>query len=208
MKSWLTPAAGLVLASLMFSPIVALAADSSGVCATPAEIERVRADLQGKAPGPLGSVAKRLGISENRVASALPAAQSYGVAASHFQAVWKSIEQWDDAVTLITRGADVFEISGRVGSGKPSERSKFFNLTREGPGLGGHLRPDLYSAIYVLSIPGKGGGLRGVSFLSAEGEAVFGVYVPGEGQEASESVVRQFEATRALIRSLPALCPQ
>ena len=200
--------ASLVLASLLSLPFAAMAADSSGVCATPAEIERVRADMQGKAPGPLGSVAKRLGISENRVASALPAEQSHGVAASHFQAVWKSIEQWEDAVTLITRGADVFEISGRVGAGKPSERSKFFNLTREGPGLAGHLRPDLYSAIYVLSIPGKGGGLRGVSFLSAEGEAVFGVYVPGEGQEASESVVRQFEATRALIRSLPALCPQ
>lgn len=198
----------VALACLLSSSPAAWAAESVGGCATPAEVERVRADLQGKAPGPLGAVARRLGIPENRVASALPAGQAYGVAASHFPAVWKSIEQWDDAVTLIIRDADVFEIFGPVGAGKPSERSKFFNLTREGPGLAGHLRPDLYSAIYVLSIPGKGGGLRGVSFLSAEGEAVFGVYVPGEGKPASASVVRQFEATEALIRSLPAVCPR
>lgn len=74
---------------------------------TPAEIELVRAVLQGKAPGPLGLVAKRFGIAESSVASSLPADQSHGVAASHFQAVRKSIEQWEDAVTLITRGDSV-----------------------------------------------------------------------------------------------------
>ena len=35
--------AGLVLAAAMFSPIAAMGADSRGACATPAEVERVRA---------------------------------------------------------------------------------------------------------------------------------------------------------------------
>lgn len=185
----------------------ALAADPVNFCATPADVARVRAELADKAPGPLGGPARKLGLTEAVVASALPADQAHGVAASHFPAIWKSLEGWQDAVTLVTKGADVFEILGPVGQGSPSTRSKFFNLKREGPGLAGHLRPDLYSVIYVLSVPGKDGGLRGVSFHAQSGESVFAVFVPGEGATPPPAVIRQFEDTQRLIRTLPSVCP-
>jgi putative heme iron utilization protein len=185
----------------------AVAAEPANFCAAPADVARVRAELADKAPGPLGGPARKLGLPEAMVASALPADQAHGVAASHFPAIWKSLEQWQDAVTLVTKGADVFEILGPVGEGSPSTRSKFFNLKREGPGLAGHLRPDLYSVIYVLSVPGKDGGLRGVSFHSQSGEAVFAVFVPGEGATPPPAVIKQFDDTQRLIRTLPSVCP-
>lgn len=184
-------------------------AEAAATCATPAQVEAVRAALAGKEPGPLGGVAATLKLPEVVVASALPSAEAHGVGPEHFTQVWKSLESWDDALTFITKGRDLFEIKGRVGKGEPSQRSKFFNLSREGDGLVGHLRPDLYSAIYALSIPGEKSTLRGVTFFDQAGEAVFSIYVPGEGGEAPPpAVVKQFEATAKLMRGLPALCPR
>jgi putative heme iron utilization protein len=196
---------GLGGALLGFSGV----ADAAAPCATAAQIETVRAALTGKEPGPLGGVAATLKLPESLVASALPAAQAHGVGSEHFAQVWKSLESWDDALTFITKGRDLFEVKGRVGKGEPSKRSKFFNLTRDGDGLIGHLRPDLYSAIYALSIPGEKSTLRGVTFFDQAGESVFSVYVPGEGGEAPPpAVIKQFEATAKIMRGLPSLCPR
>jgi putative heme iron utilization protein len=96
-----------------------------------------------------------LKLPEAVVASALPAAEAHGVSASHFAQIWKSLESWDDAMALVTKGANIVEIRGRVGIGEPSKRSKFFNISREGGGIAGHLRPDLYSSIYAVSRPGR-----------------------------------------------------
>lgn len=196
-----------VLGGGLFGP--AGLVQAAPACATPAQVEAVRSAVAGKEPGPLGGVAATLKLPEVVVASALPATEAHGVAPEHFAAVWKSLESWDDALTFITKGRDLFEIKGAVGKGEPSKRSKFFNLSREGDGLIGHLRPDLYSAIYVLSIPGEKSTLRGVTFFDQAGDAVFSVYVPGEGGEAPPpAVIKQFEFTAKMIRGLPALCPR
>jgi putative heme iron utilization protein len=187
----------------------ALTASGQGkpMCASSEQIAVVRSTLAGKEPAPLGATASALKMPETVVASALPPAQAHGVSANHFQSIWKSIETWDDATTFIIKGPNLFEIQGPVGKGEPSTRSKFFNLSREGPGLVGHLRPDLYSSIYLLEIPGSSSTLRGVVFFDFSGDAVFSVYVPGEGAPAPQAVIDQFGATSRLVRSLPRLCP-
>lgn len=176
------------------------------MCASPEQITAVRSALSGKEPAPLGATAAILKTPEAVVASALPTAQAYGVSATHFQAIWKSLETWSDATIFISKGADLFEVQGPVARGEPSKRSKFFNLYREGPGLIGHLRPDLYSSIYLLEIPGTSTTLRGVVFFDQSGGSVFSVYVPGEGAPPPAAVVDQFKSTSSLIRSLPKLC--
>ena len=187
----------------------AAAAQPGPVCASAEQVTAVRAALEGRPPAPLAVTAAQLGLSESVVASALPAAQAHGIAPENFAAVWKSLERWGNAVALVMRGPDVIEIEGPVGLGVPSKRSKFFNLERRGGGLAGHLRPDLYAAIYALDIPGKdGGGLYGVSFHDASGAAVFSVFVPGEGAPPPPAVMRQFRETLALMRAQPALCPR
>jgi putative heme iron utilization protein len=185
------------------------AAQAGPVCASAEQVTAVRAALEGRPPAPLAVTAAQLGLSESVVASALPPAQAHGIAPDHFATVWKSLERWDNAVALVMHGPDVIEIEGPVGIGKPSTRSKFFNLERRDGGLAGHLRPDLYAAIYALDIPGKdGGGLRGVSFHDASGAAVFSVFLPGEGAPPTESALRQFRETAELMRALPGLCPR
>lgn len=181
---------------------------SSQFCATTLQVDAVRASLVGKEPGPLFSAAAALKLPEAVVASALPANEAHGVAASQFQQVWKSLESWDDAMTLVTKGANIIEIRGQVGIGEPSKRSKFFNISRKGGGLNGHLRPDLYSSIYAVSRSGKENTLRGVVFYDQAGDAVFSVFLPSEGETPPPSLVKQFEATWALIKSLPTICPR
>lgn len=198
----------LLSALLVVEAVAAEPAPAAPACATPAQVAAVGAALAGKEPGPLYGVATALKLPEAVVASALPAAEAHGVAASHFAQIWKSLEAWDDAMSLVTKGANIIEIRGRVGIGEPSKRSKFFNISREGGGLNGHLRPDLYSSIYAVSRPGKESTLRGVTFYDQAGDAVFSVFLPGEGETPSAAVVRQFESTWTLMRSLPALCPR
>lgn len=196
-----------LIIALTFSLAVPLTATAAPMCATPQQVDVVRAALVGKEPGPLFGTAASLKLPEAVVASALAKDVAHGVAAEGFPSIWKSIEGWDDALTLITKGADVFEISGRAPQGEPSKRSKYFNLTRKGDGLAGHLRPDLYSAIYVFDIPGKKSTLRGVAFYDQAGEPVMSVFVPGEGVEPPPAIIKQFELTRELVRAMPAICP-
>ena len=205
--------AAVLIAALVAGCVTAAAraqdAPPAVACATPEQVAAVQGAMAGKPPMPLAAVAAQLGMSEAVVASALPPAQAHGIAPGHFAAVWKSLERWDNAVALVMRGPDVIEIEGPVGIGAPSTRSKFFNLERRGGGIAGHLRPDLYTALYALDIPGKdGGGLFGVSFHDASGAAVFSVFLPGEGAPPSTAALRQFKETVALMRALPGLCPR
>jgi putative heme iron utilization protein len=195
------------VAMLFAAEVPAASGQVMPMCASSEQTALVRSTLAGKEPAPLSATASALKMPEAVVASALPPAQAHGVSANHFQSIWKSIETWDDATTFIIKGPNLFEVQGPVGKGEPSTRSKFFNLSREGPGLAGHLRPDLYSSIYLLEIPGSSSTLRGIVFFDLSGVAVFSVYVPGEGAPAPQAVIDQFGATSRFVRSLPRLCP-
>lgn len=202
-------ALGCLVAMLVAAPGRSQGTPAASPCASPEQVAAVREAMLGRPPMPLAPLAAQLGMSEALVASALPPEQAHGIAPGNFATVWKSLERWDNALSLVMHGPDVIEIEGPVGLGAPSTRSKFFNLERRGGGIAGHLRPDLYSAIYALDIPGKdGGGLRGVSFHDAGGAAVFSVFLPGEGAAPSAAALAKFKETLALMRAQPALCPR
>ena len=194
----------ILVAALGGVSLPASAADSP--CATAAQVSAVRAAFAKPTPPAPFAAALQLKMPEALVVSALPAEQAYGVAATHFQTVWKSLETWDQAVFVVMKGGNVFETYGKVFAGEPSKRSNFFNLHGEGAGMSGHLRPDLLSSIYVIALPGKDSVMRGVMFYDAAGEAAFGVYIPGEGAAPPASLVKQFEATAEEIRTLPSIC--
>jgi putative heme iron utilization protein len=195
----------LALAALL---VVAVNATAAPFCATPEQVQAVRAAYASK-PQPLTFMAAaRLELAEAVVASALDPTQAVGVPGSEFPRVWASLGGWDKATTLIRQGGHVFEIASRVPAGKPSDRpgSKFFNLDR-GTALNGHLRPDLVSAIYALRLEGAEGPLRGILFMDAAGSSVFGVFT-GEGPDQPPAVIAQFEQTWKLLESLPRACPR
>jgi putative heme iron utilization protein len=182
----------------------AMAADS--LCAAPKQLPAVRAAFAKPNPPLPFAVAEELKLPESLVVSALPTEQAYGVDASYFQAVWASLQNWEQSVFVVMKGGNVFETNGKVFAGEPSKRSKFFNLHGEGAGMSGHLRPDLLSSIYVVAIPGKDSITRGVLFYDTKGDGAFGVFAPGEGGKPSDALVRQFNDTMADMRALPSRC--
>jgi putative heme iron utilization protein len=190
----------------MFLGVAQSSLAAEALCADSAQTASVRAAFAKPTP-PLPFVLSReLKIPEALVVSALPPEQAYGTSATHFQAVWTSLQKWDKSVFVVMKDGHVFETHGKVLGGEPSKRSNFFNLQSDAPGMSGHLRPDLLSTIYAVAIAGKESVTRGVIFFNQGGEAAFSVYVPSEGETPSARLVQQFESTLKEIRSLPAVC--
>jgi putative heme iron utilization protein len=205
-----TPMKTTTLGALLATGICALTfgparADSESYCATREQAQSV-AKLYEQTPPPAPFMAApKLGIPEAAVSSALAPAHSVGAPASDFFRIWESLRQWDDALTLVLKGGQVFEIHGRIHGGEPSKISKNYNLSDEGAGFSGHIRPDLMSVIYAIDLPGREGPVRGVAFYDQKGESAFWVLVPPTGATAKN--VAQFEATRELMRTLARPCP-
>jgi putative heme iron utilization protein len=180
-------------------------ADTAGDCATPEQARKVQV-FYAKGPALATFIAApQLGLPEAIVLSALGTARAVGVPGSEFMKVWESLRAWEEARTIVLKGGHVLEIDGRIHSGKPSTRSSYFNL-EYGPGLGGHLRPDLISAIYALELEGAEGPIRGVLFLDQDGNNAFGVFVPASRNGPPSKAIPQFEATREMMRALPRAC--
>lgn len=187
------------------SSLAADAPPAAATCATTDETARVRA-LYSKGPAPMPFQSQEeLKLPESTIASALPTELATGIDGAHFRAVWDSLATWDNALVMIRKGGNVFEVNTKIVAGEPSKRSKFFNLGHESS-LSGHLRPDLIASIYAVALPGREGVARGVFFYDAAGESVFGVFLPGEGAEPSAAALAGFEKTRSMIRSLPPRC--
>jgi putative heme iron utilization protein len=196
-----------LVAALTTLAVGAAHADTAPLCATPDQAKQVQEHYKTE-PGMPFQAARTLKLNEAVIASALPKAQAAGTGAANFPAIWEGLKGLD-AVTLIMKGGNVFEIRGTIPGGEPSTRSKFFNL-KDGIGLGGHLRPDLLGAIYAVAIPGKEKDQvsRAVIFLdAATGDSNFAVVAGGEGPPPPAGTIAQFDKVMATIKALPPVCP-
>lgn len=182
------------------------AADTPPLCANAEQAAKVREFYAAPAAAAPFQAAPKIGLPEAVVLSALPADKAVGTPGSAFVEVWKSLQEWDRALTLVLKGGHVFEIFGKVQPGAPSKTSQYYNIEYPAAGLGGHLRPDLIAAIYVVSLQTREGPLRGVSFVDAKGDNAFNVFLL-ENQKPTAAEVAQFARTRALVAGLPRVCP-
>lgn len=179
-------------------------ADTDNFCATP-EQSRAVAKIYEQSPPPAPFMAApKLGLPEATVSSAIGSAQALGTTPSEFLRIWESLRKWDDALTLVLKGGQIFEIHGRIHGGEPSKISKNYNLSEDGAGFSGHMRPDLMSVIYVVDLPGREGPVRGVAFYDLNGDSAFWILVPP--RDATAKNVAQFEATRELVRTMSRPC--
>ena len=109
-------------------------------------------------------------------------------------------------MTVIAKGADVFEVIGAIPSGETSTENQFYNLSHD-HALTGHLRPDLYTSIYAYALPrGDGRVTRAVFFYDGSGPSVFGVVMSGRGPTPPDSELAKFDELIEVIRSLPPIC--
>lgn len=181
------------------------AAAPVAVCASPVQVKAVRDRIAANPKFQPAALAGELQMSEVAVVGALPPERSTGIAGRHFPEIWQLLQGWDDAVFIVRKAGNVFEIHGRVHAGEPSKVSRYFNLA-DGAGVSGHLRPDLVSAIYAVTLPGREGDEHGVLFYDATGGLAFEVYVPNSSRDPNAGVLAQFLATRAQMEKLPRLC--
>lgn len=200
------------LVVLAFAAATLEAGQAAELCSASPATDRARvAELFAKGPhGPLfsESAGEALGLSGTAVLALLPDEVQASTTGAQFAAIWKSLEAWPDVLFLITKGGHVFEIRDRARPGEASTRSRFFNLATDGPGLSGHLRPDLIGAIAAIDTAGRDGPIRGITFHDLQGAYVFGAYVPTKhGETPDPKALAAFESTRAAIRALPRLCP-
>lgn len=187
------------------SPVAAEAESQQEMCATSTQKVSIEEYYGASAGAMTFRASDELGVTEAVVLSALGEESAAGTTGQSFSKVWESLRSWTDAMTVIRLGGQVFEVHGPVNAGAPSTRSNFFNLSGHN-GVGGHLRPDLVSSIYAISLESERATVRGVTFLDQSGNSIFGVYVPSEGQEPPQEIVEQFNATKKLIASLPDAC--
>lgn len=198
--SWIS--AAMVLAAVN----VASAAENA-LCASSEQAAKV-IDAYKAAPGGFPfMVSKQLTLTESQVVSALPSDQAIGVGNSEFAKIWETLTKWDHGVVLVLTGGQVLEIHGPIKSGAPSTRSKNFNLSTEGDGMSGHLRPDLLSGIYAISLPAKDDNrIRGIMFMDGEGKSAFSIFMPTEGTPLTPAQIAQFDATWNAMKGLPTPC--
>jgi len=176
-------------------------------CATPEQSRQVQAFYK-ESPAAMPVIAgRKLGLPETVVVSGLPAGESAGTTGAAFTEVWAAMTQWKQAIFLITKGDNVFEVVSAIAPVKPSKTSKYTNIAYEHP-LRGHLRPDQYASIYAVAMPGKDGVIaRGVLFYDASGASVFGAFLSGEGPPPPEADVASFDELMAMIRASAPACP-
>jgi heme iron utilization protein len=200
------PASIAVIVSTLLAGNLRAATPVESPCATPDQRREIGERFERPERGLVDQLRAELGISEAAVMSALPPGRAVGVPGSEFHAVWDSLRTWPDAVVAIRTGGHVMEVHGPIHAGEPSRISQYFNLSPEGPGLSGHLRPDLVAAIYAVQLPGRSGDEYGVVFFDPAGQPAFGVYVPSEHAKASDSALRAFEETKARLATMPRAC--
>jgi putative heme iron utilization protein len=198
----------IAIAAALLSAGAAAAADAP-MCATPEQAKQIQ-ELYKKG-GMLPQIANRtLQMNEGVIASGLPAGQSFGTSGKNFPAIWNELVGME-GVTLVMKGGNVYEIRGKIPKGEPSKSSQYFNIDND-VGLSGHLRPDLYSAIYSVAISTRipGAVSRGIMFIDREtGDTAF-MIAPGlvrEGTAPPAAVLAQFEKVTATIKALPPACP-
>lgn len=201
-------------AAVALSGAIALAAPASravaadaALCATPEQRADLRRQLETDPKTDLFAYARDHGLSEAALLDALPVGIRKPVSPARFQEIWTDLVAWPDAVTMILKLGNVFEVHGRILAGEPSQVSHYFNLA-EGPGVSGHLRPDTYGAIYLAAKPFRGRVRHEVSFLDRSGEHAFSVFVPGtEDGGEQPAALHSFEKLWASVGEGDKLCP-
>lgn len=179
------------------------AADPS--CATPQQTQQIREFYRNNAMTMPVIASRKLDLPEAVVVSGLPPEQAASAPGKDFAEIWAAMTHWKQAVFLIMKGPNVFEVLSGIGKAERSKTSAYTNVEYVHP-LRGHLRPDLYESIYAVSLPGKDDeAARGILFYDAQGASVFGVFMSGDiSPPASE--LAKFDEVMKLVRSRTPVC--
>lgn len=197
----------LLATAVLATATVTLPATAADFCASPEQAARIQA-FYAENPGVMPVIAARnLDLPEATVVSGLAENQAASAAGDAFADIWAAMTTWQEATFLIMKGANVFEIKSGIAPGKPSASSDYYNIAYEQP-LRGHLRPDLYSSIYAIDMPGETAEEtnRGVIVYGPDGASVFGAFFSGDGPDPAAAEIKKFETVMDIIRTHTSVC--
>jgi heme iron utilization protein len=199
--------ASLIGLGLISIHSLAISDESTSIlCANSEQRDRVT-NYYARNPGShVTTVSFKTDMNEAQVASAIPSGQAVSAPGEAFEAVWEAMQEWDEASFIIMKGQNVFEVLSSVGTGSPSKRSSYYNIAYEDP-LRGHLRPDLYSAIYAVEQPTNNDAVsRGVLFFDQAGATVFGAFISGASKHISADELAKFRKVWDIVAAKPNVC--
>ena len=118
-----------------------------------------------------------------------------GNVAEQFDEIWAELAQWEKVTLFIVHDGHVFEIQGKLHTGKRARG--YYNILAKDAVIGGHLRYEGVAACAFTNFPFMGRESLAVQFFNQAGEVSFSVYVGRENHQLIESVREAFFAAQS-----------
>ena len=168
------------------------------ITATAQEEQKIQELMKASYPVTLATVAKALQTTELIAAAKMPEGVVRfvsGNAANRFDEIWAELASWQKATLFIVHDGHVFEIQGKLHSGKRAQG--YYNILAKDALIGGHLRYEGVAACAFTNFPFMGRESLAVQFFNQAGDVSFSVYAGRENHQLIESVREAFFAARS-----------
>lgn len=201
-----------VLTGTFFYSLTSFPLSANDMCPTDDQMSQVAAYYETKKTLP-AMAAQNLSIPEVALAGALPSDQAMGTGTNVLNDIWEKVTPLEHVMFAIIRDGQVIEIHGQLPPGKPSTRSKYYNIgfpeaeDDDGTLMSGHLRPDIIKATYAFKTPTESeASIRSIFFYGPSNHSDFGLVLTG-GEVGNEPAnITAFDEIWALIESRPRVC--
>ncbi|MBT1443710.1 heme utilization cystosolic carrier protein HutX [Shewanella sp. JM162201] len=147
--------------------------------------------------------ARTLGVSELAVLRAMPPAMVAWYPLGRPDAVTGLLTElagWGPLTAIIQVAGNVFEFKGPFPLGKPAHG--YYNLIQKGEGIDGHIKPDSFAALALVSRPMRGRDSHHFCFFAADGSVVFKLFLGRD--KAGALLTGQLESFMQLRATLAA----
>ena len=153
--------------------------------------------MSAKYPVTVGTVAKKLEMSELEAARRMPTDMIQfvkGEMTERFDELWEALCDWEKATLFIIHGGHVFEIAAKLSKGKRAQG--YYNILSKDAVVGGHLNYENVAAAAFMTMPFMGRESLSVQFFDNDGKCSFSVYAGRENHKIIESVKEAFMRDR------------
>ena len=122
-----------------------------------------------------GALAEELGVSEMEVIRSLPDEMVKEVSKEKFDEIIEEISNWGNLTVIVQNESTILEVKASFPVGTYGDG--YYNLKSKDTPIGGHIRTDDLSAIFIVSKPFMGMESHSIQFFNKNGNAMFKLYL-------------------------------
>ena len=164
---------------------------------TAEEAAKIEELMQAPYPVTLGTLAKKLDMTELEAARRLPEGIVRFVTGNvkeRFSDLWGALADWEKTTLFVIHEGHVFEIAAKLSKGKCAQG--YYNILSKDAVVGGHIAYEKIEAVCFMAMPFMGRESLSVQFFDANGKTAFSIYAGRENRQIIESVKVAFKADR------------